>query len=459
MAEENQKNIDNFVNYCINGKKQKYKFALFVILKKCAEDTNLKKIPLIKKLRTMYKNAEIESLSNISSFNKQFLKHFIILEEESRKVILEQVIKKIELLETNDGIIDFSNDLQDNDEENNTTKMVQTKDSNIALKMNSGYTTVEINRLTLYAQYNNDLDIKIRTFHYKRSSGFDEFGKRYKVYKDIYGYRLFKSYMNELNHKVLDLKQISPLLAQDLNEKIRSQNGLDILYKKHIATLECDGINKEENEKKYYNISFIKIDGAACRDEIIMLVMIQSCNFINYEKYKNIINENIKNISFKYNESNTFNLEIEDDALGKIVIDKEGRINCTKLESERKIDKYAIPISLCFEFNIAEFNKFDFERNKEKYINNLKIFLSEKANIEDKIQAEVFNFLDKPIEQITSKFTKVNIDAGIYISEQDNISINVSLSAETEDDEEEGYIDMGFNCNNKEVVYYESGNY
>ena len=67
--------------------------------------------------------------------------------------------------------------------------------------------------------------------------------------------------------------------------------------------------------------------------------------------------------------------------------------------------------------------------------------------------------MDKPIEQITSKFTKVNIDAGIYISEQDNISINVSLSAETEDDEEEGYIDMGFNCNNKEVVYYESGNY
>ena len=37
--------------------------------------------------------------------------------------------------------------------------------------------------------------------------------------------------------------------------------------------------------------------------------------------------------------------------------------------------------------------------------------------------------------------------------------MNVSFSAEKEDDEEDGYIDMGFNCNNKEIVYYESGNF
>ena len=34
-----------------------------------------------------------------------------------------------------------------------------------------------------------------------------------------------------------------------------------------------------------------------------------------------------------------------------------------------------------FDFKLEEFNKFDFEKNKEKYVNNLKIFLSEKTLI------------------------------------------------------------------------------
>ena len=177
-------------------------------------------------------------------------------------------------------------------------------------------------------------------------------------------------------------------------------------------------------------------------------------NFINYEKCKNL-----KNISFRSNDNNTFNTEIEDDTLGKIVIDKKGRINCKKIENKRKIDKYTIPISLCFEFVIEEFNRFDFEKNKEKYINYLKIFLNEKTNIEDRIQAEVFKFFNNSIDHIASEYIKININTIVHISEQDDIFIDVSFSAEKEDDEEDGYIDMGFNCNNKEVVYYESGNY
>lgn len=458
MAENNKKNIENFINYCINDENPKYKLALFLILKKCAEDTELKKEQLIEKLKTMHKNDEIESLYKISSLNKQYLKQFIILEEESRSVILEKIIKRIELLESNDGFIDFSKDLYDKDEKNSTTRMVQTKDANIVLNMNSEYVTIDRNRLALYAQYNNDLDIEVRTFHYKTYSGLDEWGKRYKVYKDIYEDKLLKSYINELNHKVLELKQINSILVQDFNGKIRSQNGLDIFYKKHILTLEYDGINKEKNEKSYYNLSIVKIDGKACRNEVILLVINQSCNFINYEKYKNIINENIKNIMFKHSD-NSVDLQIEDDTLGKIIIKEDGRINCKKIENETIINKYTIPISLGFDFELEEFNKFDFEKNKEKYLNNLKIFLSEKTNIEDRIQAEVFNFLNQSIEQITSEYTKIDINTHIHISEQDNISMNVSFSAEKEDDEEDGYIDMGFNCNNKEVVYYESGNF
>ena len=120
MAENNKKNIENFINYCINDENPKYKLALFLIFKKCAEDTALKKEQFIEKLKTMHKNDEIESLYKISSLNKQYLKQFIILEEESRSVILEKIIKRIELLESNDGFIDFPKDLYDKDEKNSS---------------------------------------------------------------------------------------------------------------------------------------------------------------------------------------------------------------------------------------------------------------------------------------------------------------------------------------------------
>lgn len=157
---------------------------------------------------------------------------------------------------------------------------------------------------------------------------------------------------------------------------------------------------------------------------------------------------------------------IEDEELGKITIMQDGYIIGKKVKIEECNYDYKIPIEFSgdYGFEIYAFNeekdriKENFQANQDKYIRNIKKIVLSQKKIVKHIIKYVIEFYEK-IE--SSKWTNINISVGVNIDTKDRVMLNVGFSFEEYDgdkfiDDEDGYIDVIFDCTTNNI---EKGDY
>lgn len=228
-------------------------------------------------------------------------------------------------------------------------------------------------------------------------------------------------------------------------------------YNEQITTVEYTGKDKNTKQEMCYVLSTVKIDIEVTYAKILMFVK-QSCRYKDYERYNKVIHDNLKNVSYNIYEDD-WEYEIEDKKLGKIVINNKGEITGKKVNINYKTNKFKIPISISFDSRIVGFNKTDFIEKKEAYINNLNAFMDEKLKVKKAVVPELIDWFGEPIEVLANRYKNIEIFIECEVGLDKEINISSGFSAEEEEFACEGYIDMVFNCETKEIVIYEIGTF
>ena len=94
-----EKNINKFVDYATKNINQSEKLAMYSILKNVIQKIGCKKKDIINKISQMYKDEEIDKITNSSPLTKQTLKQFRTLDEEERKSIIIKWIDSLNILD------------------------------------------------------------------------------------------------------------------------------------------------------------------------------------------------------------------------------------------------------------------------------------------------------------------------------------------------------------------------
>ncbi len=168
----------------------------------------------------------------------------------------------------------------------------------------------------------------------------------------------------------------------------------------------------------------------------------------------------IKMLSKKKEDNNDDNFcSINDNEIGKIFIKNNGEILGDKVKIEGFKYNYKIPFLFKgfrnFEIEYFDEVKEEFNEDKDDYINCLKKLLASNELVVSKIIEYVLQFFN---EDNREKCRSISASAYAHI-QSDMIYIDVSFVFENPSFDEEGYIDLEYDCSTNEIKKIEEGYY
>lgn len=383
--EEIQKNANKLLENFYNNK---FKSALHIVMIYCIEDVGLNKQNLIEKVTEMSNLDELKKLSEKSFINKQILKQFLILEDESRIKIFDELIHQLEKYEEKNGEICIT----ENTKIQEKKLRFKTKNKNIVLKLLSGYKEENDDEFDFCAKYGEDLNIKMCSFQYLSHSFL--LGDKDKIYKEEHRNEILEKYVEQISKYNDNLKT----LKYHQNQKIKKQEIVGLCHmfsEKDIATIELEGINKNTSEKRTYLISAIKFSGEIFKDKVFLIVMIQSCKVDNYNTYKDIIEENYKDNIFYEPEDVTEYLEIEigDPKINKIKLEIQNNEAIISQPEIKFGDEKISETKIIFDYRGCGYNSIkEFKENITGFVYVFKGILNKQQKILESLYMSALEF-------------------------------------------------------------------
>lgn len=103
--ELNIRDVDMFINKILDNYNKTYNLAMHVVLLECIKEVGLNKNKIIDNIEKYISDSSLEKLSNSSFMNKAYLKNMIVLDYDSRKDLVKEIVGIINNCDEEDGLL------------------------------------------------------------------------------------------------------------------------------------------------------------------------------------------------------------------------------------------------------------------------------------------------------------------------------------------------------------------